>query len=241
MRAYFEDRSHYTNPMSHYTAYEGFLRMGFELIQCRNIDDVFADNESVVVGSVGFIQGVLNKRNISFPVDFSYPPSLTKYLGRKMETSTLNTLQAEQQWNVFIKPKNACKLFTGRVVRSIRDLAGCGNQFDDTEIWVSELKTFVAEWRVFIRYGKVLNVRKYTGDWRCSFDSNIIENAVADFTDAPNAYALDFGVTKDGATLLIEANEGYSLGAYGLDFFDYAKLLSARWSQLCGQKDLCDF
>lgn len=73
------------------------------------------------------------------------------------------------------------------------------------------------------------------------YDAAVIEAAVAAFTDAPNGYAIDFGVTADGRTLLIEVNDGYSVGAYGLFFTDYAKLLAARWAQLTGQNDLCNF
>lgn len=35
------------------------------------------------------------------------------------------------------------------------------------------------------------------------------------FSDAPNGYGIDFGVTDDGRTLLIEVNDGYALGSYG--------------------------
>lgn len=48
---------------------------------------------------------------------------------------------------------------------------------------------------------------------------------------------LDFGVTSDGRTLLIEMNDGYSLGAYGLEPELYAKLLTARWAELNRTQD----
>ena len=48
---------------------------------------------------------------------------------------------------------------------------------------------------------------------------------------------LDICVTKDGQTLLVEINDAYSLGCYGLASVFYAKLISARWSQILGVKD----
>ena len=57
----------------------------------------------------------------------------------------------------------------------------------------------------------------------------------------PNGYGTDFGVTDDGRTLLIEVNDGYALGSYGLYYLDYAKLLSAIWAELTGTEDECDF
>ena len=44
-------------------------------------------------------------------------------------------------------------------------------------------------------------------------------------------------MTKDGRTLLVELNDAYSLGCYGLPSVSYAKLISARWSQLLDVKD----
>ncbi len=37
-------------------------------------------------------------------------------------------------------------------------------------------------------------------------------------------------------SLLIEVNDGYALGSYGLFYPDYAKLLSARWAELIGTR-----
>ena len=95
--------------------------------------------------------------------------------------------------------------------------------------------------RVFVRYGKILDVRPYKGDWRIHFDADIIESAVNEYKSAPAAYAIDFGVTDDGRTLLIEVNDGYALGSYGLFYPDSSKLLSARWAELTNTTDECDF
>ena len=42
---------------------------------------------------------------------------------------------------------------------------------------------------------------------------------------------MDFDLAYDGSTLLTEVNDGYSIGCYGLEPIDYAKLLSARWTE----------
>lgn len=244
MKAYFQRyKQGYSSSVSFYTAYEGFLQMGFEM---KFVDEVLeiplTESDFVVVGSVRFMQIAFDYFGKDYPKYFDYPVELQKYFGRRIHESTINQIDANPHlWNVFIKPKGATKAFTGRVVRGPGDLIGCGDQFTNTVLWVSEIVEFVAEWRVFVRYGEILDVRPYKGDWRMQFDASIIENAVADFTTAPNGYALDFGVTKQGQTLLVEANDGYSIGAYGLYCINYAKLLSARWAQLRGQNDLCNF
>lgn len=62
-----------------------------------------------------------------------------------------------------------------------------------------------------------------------------------EFVDAPAGYAIDFGVTVDGQTILIEVNNTCSIGSYGLYCVDYAKLISARWLELMDTEDLCNF
>ena len=46
------------------------------------------------------------------------------------------------------------------------------------------------------------------------------------------AYSIDFGVTSDGRTLLIEMNDGFGLSAYGLNKIAYCKMLEARWDEI---------
>lgn len=66
---------------------------------------------------------------------------------------------------------------------------------------------------------------------------DIIENAINDFKDIPAGCSLDFGVTNDGRTLLIEMNDGMALGSYGLSDIAYALLLIARWCELINIED----
>lgn len=69
------------------------------------------------------------------------------------------------------------------------------------------------------------------------YDPNVIECAIKDYITAPNAYGIDFGVTSSGETLLVEVNEGYALGCYGLFPHLYAKLVLTRWAELTGTSD----
>ena len=50
--------------------------------------------------------------------------------------------------------------------------------------------------------------------------------------NAKAAYGIDFGVLAQGDTALIELNDGFSLGSYGLDQSVYADLIVARWTEL---------
>lgn len=59
--------------------------------------------------------------------------------------------------------------------------------------------------------------------------------------ERPNACSIDIGVTSDNKTILIECNDAYALGSYGLIDYKYAKFLSARFSQILEREDEFDF
>lgn len=81
-------------------------------------------------------------------------------------------------------------------------------------------------------------IQFYHGDTHAVYDRSVIEAAVDAYSNIPAGCSLDFGVTEDGRTLLIEMNDGMALGCYGLPTEQYAKLLSARWAELTGTKDI---
>ena len=220
-------------------AYQGFYEMGFEVVPFHDNDKFQESNkEDVVVGYVGTVRARLADFGIITP-EMDYPDELQKYLGRKIWQTRMNEVNNNPNcWPVFVKPLED-KQFTGVVVRSPKDLIGCGIQGVNQDVYCSEIVKFEAEWRCFVRYGHILSVRPYKGDWRKHYDYRVIENAVKEFKLAPAGYAIDFGLTDDGRTLLIEVNDGYALGCYGLFYIDYAKLLSARWAELTGTEDEC--
>jgi hypothetical protein len=47
------------------------------------------------------------------------------------------------------------------------------------------------------------------------------------------AYAIDFGLTRDGHTVLVEMNDGFSVGTYReISAADYTELTIRRWDEL---------
>ena len=225
-----------------FTGIEGFYHLGFEIIEVESFNDLIISPDNVFFGGIGFIQKALKTLNLEIPVHSDYPNSLKKFYGRKISESTINEVSGNPEpWNVFVKPKGKLKKFTGRLVKTTYDLIGCIDSERNTPVWVSEPVEFISEWRVFVRYNKILGVKPYAGDWRCQYDYEIIEEAVNSYTNAPAGYAIDFGLTKDGRFLIVEVNEGYAIGNYGLFYIDYAKLISARWAEMTNQQDMCNF
>lgn len=72
------------------------------------------------------------------------------------------------------------------------------------------------------------------------YDKNVLKEMLEEFKrieNRPDACSMDICVTEEGKTLLMEFNDAYALGYYGLAPILYAKLISARWSQILERPD----
>ena len=244
MRAHIHFQHGIPQSVNNYLALEGFQQMGWEIIPYTDAEPVrdHAPDE-VVVGHIAAVRASLRALGRPVPTELGYPDSLLPFLGRRLWQSTINAVAADaSQWPVFVKPVHDAKKFTGVLVRGVRDLVGCGDQHQDTPVWCAEPVQFVAEWRCFVRYGQILDARPYKGDWRAHFDPAVVAQALAAYLpEAPAAFSLDIGLTATGQTVVVEVNDGHSLGAYGLMPLAYAKFLSARWAEMTGSEDYCNF
>ena len=217
-------------------AYDGFQQLGIEAILFTTNEEFDTRNpEDVVVGGTIMIWHVLNQRGITAE-HYDYPEELMDFRGRRIWRSRLKDLR-EEQFPVFIKPVEE-KIAPGIVVRSWADIQEEYGLIDpETEIYCSEPVEFISEWRCFLLYGQIIGIQFYYGDRAAEYDRSVVDAAVKAFPNMPAGCALDFGVTNDGRTLLIEMNDGYSLGTYGLKPTLYARLLTARWAELNKTED----
>ena len=226
----------------------GFMEMGARIERYHKLQDIYdrVKREDIVLDYIDQCNTVFNKFGVS-PYIPDYPEVLSEFLGRKIWHDSMNKFSCdEKKWSAgyFVKPVKE-KTFTGHVIRSISDLMGCGSHCEDYEILVSDALDIAAEWRVFILYDRILDVRPYrmildSNSYRHHFDPEILDQMVSAFTnweDRPMACSMDICCTKDSRTLLVEMNDAYALGCYGLNSVMYARFISARWSQLLGVED----
>jgi hypothetical protein len=241
MKVYVQGRHGIPGSVSSYDAYLGFCDMGFEVVVFDDPKDLRnATKEDLVVGGIGIVRSHLENLGANCP-DIDYPEELSRFLCRKLWRTTIDRVNCEvDSWPVFVKPVEE-KRFTGCVIRSTADLIGKGCRGDNYEVICSEPVNMLSEYRCFVRRGEILDVRHYRGDWSLAPNRAVIEAAASAYTSAPAGYAADFAVTDKGETVLVEVNDGYSLGSYGLWHDLYAQLLSARWFELVGSPDPCDF
>ena len=219
-----------------FNAYYGLKDMGFECIKFSTLEDLqdfYHSKSELIVGGVGIVRKRLKVFDIDPPM-IDYPEELRKYLGRNItETTLLQVVRDHNQWPIFVKSKDQ-KVLTGKVISTPADVVGLG---EDIDVYCSPVVNFLSEYRVFVRYGQILDIKHYWGDPLIFPDPNVIQSAVKDYTSAPDAYGIDFGVTDSGQTLLIEVNDAWALGCYGLAAHTYAKFLLTRWAQLTDTPD----
>lgn len=235
MRAFLQSKDSEFSTPNIYNAYYGLKDFGIECIKFETLEDLqelYHSKNDLIVGGVGIVRKRLKHFDIDPPM-IDYPEELKKYLGRNIiETNLLTVATHQHLWPMFVKSREQ-KVMTGKVISKPVDLAG----LDDIEVYCSNVINFVSEYRVFVRYGQILDMKHYWGDPLVFPDSKIIISAIEDYTTAPDAYGIDFGVTDKGETLLIEVNDAWALGCYGLESHLYAKFLLTRWAQLVNIPD----
>lgn len=223
-----------------YAAWHGFDQKAypitfFEWPQLRDGQLDLTPN-TLVVGGVATVLHALRRLGVATP-PIDYPHSLRPFLGRDMQLTTMGAVRGEFEADGspprFVKPRETQKAFTGYVVSAFRDLIPTARHPDDLPVWSCETVEFVSEWRYFVLRNEVIGVGHYRGDVFTHPDPATVRAAVDAFRPGtPAAYAIDFGVTADGRTLLVEVNDAYSLGHLGLRSLPYANMLEDRWLQL---------
>ena len=237
-------------------AYYGFREMGAEIKFYKEIKDIYdiVTKDDIVIDYIDQIQWILDKFGCEYSFSNS-PECLEKYMHRRVWHDNINNFASdESKWSkgLFIKPVKE-KAFTGKIVRSIRDLIGCGSCYENYEILVSEPLDILAEYRGFMYYDELIDIRPYgsiqrTKDYMYhTYSVETLKEMVQDlqnWQDRPNAFSMDIAVANINGkeeTVLVECNDCYALGCYGLQNIMYAKMISARWSQLMQRKDCYKF
>lgn len=222
-----------------YNAFYGLRDMGFEIIKFNSLEDLSNychDKGEIIVGGIEIIRERLRFFNI-IPPTIDYPNELTGYLGREIKECKLSyIINNPNLWPIFIKSKEQKKI-SGKLIQETKNIVGIGFQNEDPEVYYSEAIDFISEYRVFVRYGEILDCKHYYGNPLIFPDYRIIQSAIKDYINSPNAYGIDFGITKENKTLLIEVNDGWALGSYGLESHLYSKFLLTRWAQITNTID----
>lgn len=228
-----------------------FWHKGYEVIpfQLEQLDQgefdhvlQYESDDIIFIGSVGAMKKAFQRAGFAPVENLEFPSELQAYYGRKISIETFETVQdwienEPSKLPVHIKPVKEHKLFKGCLVEKFRDLIPLSHVPGDSPVYVQEKIDIVSEWRATILRSKVLNVAHYSGNPIVFPDAQVIRKAVAEYTTSPIGYSIDFGITTSGQTVIIEVNDGYALGNYGVRGYMYTALVECRWREIAGLPD----
>jgi hypothetical protein len=220
------------------SAYMGFKHKQANIIFFEDIEEVPVSPWNIVVGFIETTNKYFEKLGLPSKQAINIPEELIAFTGRKIFKGHLFDLEyMEGKWPLFIKPDGKAKEFIAGVVRDKKTADLYFNDLDRyTKILCSEVVEFVSEYRTYIINGTIKGIKHYIGDYFIFPDPQRVKDMVMSYKDAPAGYSLDVGITKNGETLLVECNDGWSLGNYGLEDTIYANLLATRWRELMKER-----
>jgi len=222
-----------------YSAAGWFDQLGWEVVPFVDASKIEGLNkETPVVGGIGSVRKALEMLEAAPPETIDIPECIHSYTRRKIWTTTLGEVHNnETLWPVFIKPYLEHKRFTGHVVASFVDLLKTVCFPMDMPVLASEVVKWESEYRCFVLNREILDIRRYAGSFEWYPNVWIIKEMLGSYPSIPTACSLDVGKMVDGKnkvwdTALIEVNDGFSLGIYGLPAYKQVKMILARWKEM---------
>jgi hypothetical protein len=185
----------------------------------------------IPIGTVEYVRRYCELNQIQLPANISYPTELAKYLKREMYQTTFERAPD----HFFVKPIST-KVFTGAVKRQLIETVS-----DSEPVWCSEPIDLTSEYRYYIIDKSVVGYSRYDDSDLEDAEPDIeyVEQMVADYANQPVGYTLDIGMSA-GEPVLIEANDGWSLGLYPWGTMQagrYVELITRRWQQILELND----
>lgn len=180
------------------------------------------------VGSVEFMREVFNRiglKDVRLPINSN----------REYELITLGEAQSRVKTGtkLFIKPVQI-KLFSGVVLDGMK-YSFLSTLPDDTMVIAYEPfpTQLISEWRVYIHNNKIVDSRNYSGDFTTSPQYNYVKEVVMENRKTfPSAYTIDVGVLDGGENVVVEFNDMWSIGNYGVPNYIYLRMLRERYFEI---------
>jgi hypothetical protein len=209
-----------------------------DLIDC----EVF-DKNDVIVGSVESTKAFWDAVGIETPKYIGYPKSLESFYGRTIKRTRFGKITVDDL-PIFIKPAYGVKEFTGFVLEKGSTLHNIGMYYSgvnpNTAVYTSDPINIVSEYRCFVHKNELVGIKHYAGDFTKFPDAFTIQSMMQKYyNESPISYTLDVGLVRDGngfKTILIEINDFWAIGGYGLDGKTYVRMLIDRFQEIKNKK-----
>lgn len=134
---------------------------------------------------------------------------------------------------IFIKPIEI-KLFSGLILDGMTYTC-LNNISGDTKVMAYKPfgSKIITEWRLYIHNNKIVDSRNYSGDFKLSPNYDYVIEVVRDNANSfPCAYTVDVAVLESGENVVVEFNDMWAIGNYGIPNDIYLNLLRDRYFQI---------
>lgn len=199
--------------------------------------DIPMPDATCLIGSVEWCRNWLKEYGHEIPkaIDiFQFQEFLNRDI---MVCDSKHFLESNTTWPIFVKPHTDIKAFTGTQVLSNFDAHLVLRDFEGDLLVQQVTDPIISEWRVYVNRGKVIGCKCYTG-FNLDFpNKDFITEVVIFAKEKMNnvSFTLDFGINEYEDTFLIEPNDGWAIGNYGLEPVDYLRFCEDRWKQMIGK------
>lgn len=216
-----------------YAAKEGAMAEGIKVRHFEDSFEITGDPYNIIVGSVEESRKWLLENGYGCPdqIDISI---FRDFLGRETKVIPFNELE-QQKFPLFVKPATSIKAFTGFQCKKYDDFFWFSEKYEG-DLIVQGTIDIVSEYRAFVRNKDIIGIQYYSGDFFNYPDEKFMKKCLKFATDnlTLQSFTLDFGVLSDGSTVLIEPNDGWAIGHYGLESRKYYLFVRDRWLQMTG-------
>jgi len=209
------------------------LGLDYKLITYDWLDTINPElfRNNLFVGSVEFMRKIFDKLGKS--------PRVPDNSNREEEFIKLSEVRTriENGETLFVKPKQI-KLFTGMVVN--KQFVFSLNPYpDDTDVIVSKPfeSEIVSEWRCYVRKNiigdPIVDIRCYSGDpFVIPKKEFILELFNQNILKYPKAYTIDVAILENGENTVVEYNDMWAIGNYGIENGKYVSLLKEIYFEI---------
>lgn len=211
----------------------GCKEMGWNYILFDDIGEVPFNKNVVLVSDIDDTLEYFKRNLINIPSALNIPEKLNsmEFLKRKVTKMDIDEDFKALDLPVFIKPLRVKKFESG-VAKKKETINWLYNSYYGEKAIVSEVLNIVSEFRVYVHNHEAKGINCYAGDCTKTPNGEFINKAIEVYKNSPVSYTLDVGVTDTGETILIECNDFWSIGNYGLDARVYVKMLRDRWREI---------
>lgn len=216
-------------------AIDGFEYLGYEAIPITMEKMLAGDLDNLakiypVVGSIDFMTRLFGRLNKT-PEPIDFPEDIKQFINRKLIRTNLRFAIELEALDVFIKPVHT-KLFDGVLITDKSHYNFLKSYPPSLDIWLCDKVDITSEHRIYVHNGEMVYGCCYSGDFKISPDYFYVAKLIASYGNAPKAYTIDIAILKNGTNTVVEFNDFWAIGGYGIAPWDYANMLKDRYFEI---------